>query len=127
MEALSKRISDEASTRSTWPQIRLALYGGGWLTNLETDGPPDKETNEFLSHVTRIVRQLEMLGVPIKTIRSTPPYQVSVRFHEGIHSEQMWFVIADALRQAGLDLSRVQRSVALRGHPRRGCQQIQAN
>ena len=97
--------------RSTWPQIRLALYGGGWLTNLETNSPPDQETSEFLNHVTRIVRQLEVLGVPIKMIRSTPPYQVSVRFHDGIHSEQMWFVIADALRQAGLDLSRVQRSV----------------
>jgi len=67
-------------------------------------------TSEFLSHVTRIVRRLQALGVPIETIRATHPYQVSVRFRAGVNTESNWFVIADALRQAGLDLSRVVRS-----------------
>ena len=51
-----------------------------------------------------------MLGVPIEKIRTTHPYQVSVRFREGVQTESNWFVIADALRQAGLDLSSVVRS-----------------
>jgi hypothetical protein len=33
-----------------------------------------------------------------------------VRFREGVHAEENWFVIADALRLAGLDLARVVRS-----------------
>ena len=53
---------------------------------------------------------LKGLGVPIETIRTSHPYQVSVRFHEGANIEGNWFVIADALRQAGLDLSRVVKS-----------------
>jgi hypothetical protein len=69
-----------------------------------------RPTNEFLNHVTRIVNELKSLGVPIETIRTTHPYQVSVRFHEGANIEGNWFVIADALRQAGLDLSRVVKS-----------------
>jgi hypothetical protein len=56
------------------------------------------------------VNELKGLGVPIETIRTNHPYQVSVRFHEGANIEGNWFVIADALRQAGLDLSRVVKS-----------------
>jgi len=35
---------------------------------------------------------------------------VSVRFCEGLATDALWFVIADALRQAGLDLSTMVRS-----------------
>ena len=63
-----------------------------------------------MSHVTRIVVRLKALGVPILAHRTTAPYQVSVRFREGIATDSMWFVIADALRQAGLDMSTMVRS-----------------
>ena len=95
---------------SLWPRIPLALYGGGWLTAADADDTQSNIASEFLSHVTRIVYRLKALGVPIQTVRVTLPYQVSVRFREGVPTDQMWFVIADALRQAGLDTSRVQRS-----------------
>ena len=91
-------------------RIRLALYGGGLLTDLDGQNTPPQDTSEFISHATRIVRQLKDLGVPIEKVRPTQPYHVSVRFRDGIHTEKMWFIIADALRQAGLDLSRVNRS-----------------
>lgn len=93
-----------------WSQFKLGLYNGGWLTNIGEPQPAEPRTSELLSHVTRIVGRLKDLGVPIETIRTTQPYQVSVRFREGIATEQMWFVVADALRQAGLDLSRMVRS-----------------
>lgn len=93
-----------------WTNIRLALYGGGWITSLDDTPEEQRPTSEFLSHVTRIVRQLKNLGVPIQVIRPTHPYHVSIRFRDGIRTDQMWFVIADALRQAGLDVSRVQLS-----------------
>ena len=48
--------------------------------------------------------------MPIENIRPTFPHQISVRFKEGVNAESMWFVVADALRQAGLDLSTVVRS-----------------
>jgi HAD superfamily hydrolase (TIGR01484 family) len=93
-----------------WSKVQLGLYNGGLITNV--GGPPNGlgKTSEFLSHVTRIVSKLKTLGVPIEKIRTTHPYQVSVRFREGLATEQMWFVIADALRQAGLDLSSMVRS-----------------
>jgi HAD superfamily hydrolase (TIGR01484 family) len=93
-----------------WTQIQLALYSGGWLTDLQASDRPAPVTSEFLSHVERMVRRLKSLGVPIDTIRTTHPYQVSVRFREGLQTEGMWFVVADALRQAGLDVSRMVRS-----------------
>lgn len=96
--------------QSKWQNIRLALYGGGWLTDLRQPVEDRRETSEFLSHVIRIVRELKALGVPIQLIRPTHPYHVSVRFREGIRTDRMWFIIADALRQAGLDVSRVQSS-----------------
>lgn len=91
---------------SFWSTIHLGLYSGGWLTTVagtSTHGSTD--TSEFLSHVARIVHRLKSLGVPIEVVRPTHPYQVSVRFREGLQTEGMWFVIADALRQAGLNVS----------------------
>ena len=59
----------------------------------------------------RIVVRLKALGVPIQDPpKVTHPYQVSVRFREGLSTDSMWFVVADALRQAGLDLSRMVKS-----------------
>jgi HAD superfamily hydrolase (TIGR01484 family) len=92
------------------PKIRLGLYNGGWIAGADTPPAPLAETSEFLSHVTRIVVRLKSLGVPILAHRTTHPYQVSVRFREGLATDAMWFVIADALRQAGLDLSTMVRS-----------------
>jgi len=95
---------------ATLNQIQLGLYNGGWIDNASGPPVPPKGTSEFLSHVIRIVRRLQALGVPIQDIRPTHPYQVSVRFREGLATEQMWFVIADSLRQAGLDISSMHRS-----------------
>jgi len=93
-------------------KIQLGLYNGGWLADAATKPVTSKETSEFLSHVTRIVRRLQKLGVPIPQdgIKTTHPYQVSVRFREGLSTDTMWFVIADALRQAGLNPSSMVRS-----------------
>lgn len=91
-------------------QIRLGLYNGGWIDSAEVAPRDSDQTSEFLSHVTRIIVRLKSLGVPILTHKTTPPYQVSVRFREGLATDTMWFVIADALRQAGLDLSTMVRS-----------------
>jgi HAD superfamily hydrolase (TIGR01484 family) len=93
-----------------WPRVHLGLYNGGWIGDLSATLPEHHATSEFLSHVTRIVERLKALGVPIRTIRATHPHQISVRFFDGVHAESMWFVIGDALRQAGLDLSSVVRS-----------------
>lgn len=100
----------EVIPNALWPKIELGLYNGGWRTDLGGKLPETPSTSEFLSHVTRIVRRLQSLGAPIVDIRPTPPFQVSIRFREGIATEPMWFVIADALREAGLDLSRMVRS-----------------
>jgi HAD superfamily hydrolase (TIGR01484 family) len=93
-----------------WEKIFVGLYNAGQISTLAAIPEKNRPTNEFLSHVTRIVNDLKGLGVPIETIRTNHPYQVSVRFHEGANIEGNWFVIADALRQAGLDLSRVVKS-----------------
>ncbi|NMF88182.1 HAD family hydrolase [Aromatoleum petrolei] len=100
----------EAVPQDVLPKIRLGLYNGGWISTADVPPAPPQETSEFLSHVTRIVVRLKALGVPILAHRTTHPYQVSVRFGEGIATDAMWFVIADALRQAGLDLSTMVRS-----------------
>lgn len=93
-----------------WPNIRLGLYNCGWIGQLHDAIPDPTRSVEFLSHVARIVGRLKEVGVPIATIRTTHPFQVSVRFKPGAHAEDMWLVIADALRQAGLDLASVVRS-----------------
>jgi len=92
-----------------WPKIYLGLYNCGFISTLAVSPIPG-ETSEFLSHVTRIVRRLKGLGSPIETIRATHPFQVSVRFRQGVNVDANWFVIADALRQAGLEMSSVVRS-----------------
>lgn len=102
---LRKSIPEEC-----WSRVQLGLYNGGWIGDLSTPVPKEAGTSEFLSHVTRIVERLKALGVPIKKIRATHPHQISVRFFDGVQAEGMWFVVADALRQAGLDLSSVVRS-----------------
>lgn len=92
-------------------RIQLGLYNCGWIADA-TIAPPkvNDQTSEFLSHVTRIVNRLKVLGVPIETVRTTHPYQVSIRFREGLLTDTMWFVVGDTLRQAGLDLSTMVRS-----------------
>lgn len=100
----------QALPESMWPKVQLGLYNSGWISNVAGDLQVDQKVSEYLSHVTRIVNRLKSLGVPIETVRTTHPYQVSIRFHEGIHGEDNWFVIADALREAGLDLSRLVHS-----------------
>lgn len=93
-----------------WHRVSLGLYNGGWIGRLDSDIPVTSTTSEFLSHVRRIVGRLETLGVPIERVKETYPHQISIRFREGVNTENMWFVIADALRQAGLDPSTVVRS-----------------
>lgn len=90
-----------------WPMVHLGLYNGGWIGLLSDTIKKDSVTNEFLSHVRRIIGRLEGLGVPIDRVRETYPYQISVRFKEGADAKDMWFVVADSLRQAGLDPSTV--------------------
>lgn len=93
-----------------WSKVHLGLYNGGWIGLLDEEIDKGVVTNEFLSHVRRILGRLESLGVPIERVRETYPHQISVRFKEGANAENMWFVIADSLRQAGLDPSTVVRS-----------------
>ena len=100
----------EVMPHDVLPKIRLGLYNGGWIAAADSPPEPSAQTSEFLSHVTRIVVRLKTFGVPILAHRTTHPYQVSVRFREGLATDGMWFVIADALRQAGLDLSTMVRS-----------------
>jgi HAD superfamily hydrolase (TIGR01484 family) len=106
-------IQEFLSTRfdmTVLDKLQLGLYNGGWISNARTPPTKSEQTSEFLSHVTRIAVRLKGLGVPIDKIRTTHPYQVSIRFREGLSTEQMWFVVADALRQAGLDLGSMVRS-----------------
>lgn len=91
-------------------QIQLGLYNCGWIADASKSPAPSTETSEFLSHVVRIVLRLKKMGVPINTVRTTHPYQVSIRFREGLSTDAMWFVVGDALRQAGLDPSSMVRS-----------------
>lgn len=91
-------------------KIQLGLYNCGWIANAATPPVASAETSEFVSHVARIAFRLKQNGVPINTIRPTHPYQVSIRFREGLSTDAMWFVVGDALRQAGLDLSSMVRS-----------------
>jgi fructoselysine-6-P-deglycase FrlB-like protein len=93
-----------------WPRIQLGLYNGGWQTTVANEDEPNLETSEFLNHVCRIVRGLRRIGVPIEELSPKSPFQVSIRFKEGIDTEIAWYVIADALRQAGLSVSGVVRS-----------------
>lgn len=100
----------ESLPKDVLTNIQLGLYNGGWIGNASETPINSGETSEFLSHVTRIIVRLKALGVPIETHKATHPYQVSVRFREGLSTDNMWFVIADALRQSGLDMSSMVRS-----------------
>jgi len=90
--------------------LHLGLYNGGWIGTASQTLEFPQGTVEFLSHVTRIARKLQSLGVPIERISPKHPYQVSIRFRDGLPTDQMWFVIADSLRQAGLTNSTMFRS-----------------
>ena len=90
--------------------MRLGLYNGGWIGTLGEKPKCDTSLSEFLIHAHRIVLELQSQGVPIAKIRSNPPYQLSVRFVAGVSTENMWFVIVDALKQAGLETGTVVRS-----------------
>ena len=92
------------------PRIHLGLYNGGWLADASQLVSEGEESSEFLSHVTRIVHRLKRTGVPIDRVKSTPPFQVSVRFREGLSTESMWYIVADALRQVGVEPASMVRS-----------------
>lgn len=96
-QELTKVLPEEVLGR-----LFLGLYNGGWIGSAIAPPEIPNTTIEFLSHVTRIARRLKSLGVPIERIKTTHPYQVSIRFRDGLPTDQMWFVVADALRQAGL-------------------------
>ncbi len=104
-EELAKVLSAEILEK-----LYLGLYNGGWIGTAATAMSIPAGTVEFLSHVTRIARKLKSLGVPIERIKPTHPYQVSIRFRDGLPTDQMWFVVADALRQAGLTTGTLFRS-----------------
>ena len=104
-EQLAKVLPEKFLSR-----IYLGLYNGGWIGSALLPPEFPKGTVEFLSHVTRITRKLQSLGVPIERIKTTHPYQVSIRFRDGLPTDQMWFVVADALRQAGLTTGTLFRS-----------------
>lgn len=104
-QELTKVLSEEVLSR-----LFLGLYNGGWIGSALAPPAIPNTTVEFLSHVTRIAWRLKSLGVPIERIKTTHPYQVSIRFPDGLPTEQMWFVVADALRQAGLTTSSLFRS-----------------
>lgn len=104
-EQLATALPEEILSR-----LFLGLYNGGWIGSAVTPPEAPKGTVEFLSHVTRIARKLRSIGVPIIHIKPTHPYQVSIRFRDGLSTDQMWFVVADALRQAGLTTGTLFRS-----------------
>ena len=108
-DSIQKHLRDVLPSEA-WSKVHLGLYNGGWIGLLDEEIDKGVVTNEFLSHVRRILGRLESLGVPIERVRETYPHQISVRFKEGANAENMWFVIADSLRQAGLDPSTVVRS-----------------
>ena len=91
-------------------QIHLGLYNGGWICNASQPIERSEEVSEFLSHVLRIVGRLKTLGVPISEVRPTQPYQVSIRLKPGCKPDEIWLVIADSLRQAGLNFSSAVKS-----------------
>jgi HAD superfamily hydrolase (TIGR01484 family) len=104
-ENLESKI-DEA----LWPKVRLGLYNGGWIGQLGQKPTTGLPLSEFLINAKRIVTNLRSYGVPITNIRPNPPYQLSVRFEAGVSTENMWFAIVDALKQAGLETGTVVRS-----------------
>lgn len=100
----------KAIPKEEWSKIQLGLYNGGLLTSLDSDEGAPSKTSEYLSHVLRIAHGLMAAGMPVERISPTPPYQISIQFREGVDTESMWFVVADALRQAGLPTGSIVRS-----------------
>ena len=96
--------------RSLWGNVRLGLYNGGWIGRLGEKPEKAEEMSEFLIHANRIIEDLKSYGAPISVVRSTPPYQLSVRFEGGVGTENMWLVVIDAFKQAGLDSGTILRS-----------------
>lgn len=95
--------------KSLWSKVQLGLYNCGFMGDLTSDLHLEG-TSEFLSHVTRIIGRLKTIGAPIEKIRPTHPYQVSVRFRRGVNVQDNWLVVADALGQAGIEMTSVVRS-----------------
>lgn len=96
--------------KEKWDKVFLGLYNGGLTTDVSKNIEPRVETSEYLSHALRIVYRLKDIGSPIQGIRHTQPYQISMRLREGVNAQAFWFVVADALRQAGLDVLTVVHS-----------------
>lgn len=96
--------------KAIWPKIRLGLYNGGWIGELGHRPPTQSGLNDFLIHAKRVVTGLKSSGVPIHVIRENPPYQLSVRFQNGVSTQDMWFVVADAMKQSGLETGTILRS-----------------
>ncbi|KFN44209.1 HAD-IIB family hydrolase [Arenimonas oryziterrae] len=103
-DSIQKELA-KVFSNDTLERILLGLYNGGWVGPASAPLDVPEGTVEFLSHVTRIAQKLKSLGVPIERIKATHPYQVSIRFRDGLPTDQMWFVVADSLRQAGLTTS----------------------
>lgn len=96
--------------KSLWPKIRLGLYNGGWIGELGDRPPVRSGLSDFLIHAKRVLTGLRSSGVPIHMIRENPPYQLSVRFENGVSTEDMWFVVADAMKLSGLETGTILRS-----------------
>jgi hypothetical protein len=108
-KSLQKRVREVMPTRN-WGKVNLCLYNGGWIGDLAKEVSPDARASELLNHVARLANRLMLLGVPILTVKVTQPYQVSIRFKDGVDTADMWFVFADELRSAGLDVRTIVRS-----------------
>lgn len=93
-----------------WQRVLLGIYNGGLITDLSLEIKNSKETSEYLNHALRIVYRLKALGAPIRHIHHIHPYQISLRLQESVIAQQFWFVVADSLRQAGLDVLNVVHS-----------------
>ena len=102
-----KEYFENLIPKNLWSNFVMGLYNSGAIVELGVDVERGKNVSEFLSHSSRIIRELKSYGVPIEKIKETQPFQLSVRFREGISTSDMWFVLADAHRQAGLDVSRL--------------------
>jgi HAD superfamily hydrolase (TIGR01484 family) len=100
----------ECIPQEYWDRFHLGLYNCGAIARLGDEPENSPETSEYINHVSRIAHQLEAIGVPIELIKPSHPHQVSIRFQRGTDTERIWFVVADALRKAGLDPSRAVRS-----------------
>lgn len=96
--------------KQLWHMVRLGLYNGGWIGRLGETPTKVDQPSEFLIHAQRIITNLQSYGVPISQVRATPPHQLSVRFESGVSTETMWFVIVDAMKQAGFESGTILRS-----------------